>query len=230
MRRTVVLLATMALTLLVASGVALAVTRIGTDGPDTLMGTKGSDQLLGKGGSDRINGRGGNDVISGGPGNDEFSGPRPDGILAGGRGADVISGGPGGDLLMAAGLMTLEELGSKLAKLDETRRIATAELATLDAREQRAKELEADRDILLDSYAKMVPEALEGLSGEERSRVYEMLQLEVRPDPEEYEISGVLCSIGPTGRCRSCFTKDSSSAPLTRKPCGPGMISNSSIR
>jgi hypothetical protein len=35
MRRTIVLLATMALSLLVASGVALAVTRIDTDGPDT---------------------------------------------------------------------------------------------------------------------------------------------------------------------------------------------------
>jgi|SRR5919107_3282901 hypothetical protein len=100
----------------------------------------------------------------------------------------------------AAGLMTLEELGSKLAKLDETRRIAAAEFATLDAREQRAKELQADRDILLDSYADMVPEALDDLSGEGRSRVYEMLQLEVRPDPEGYEVSGALCSIGPTGK------------------------------
>jgi hypothetical protein len=49
MRRAVVLLATTVLTLLVASGVGLAVTRIGTDGPDTLMGTKGSDELLGRG-------------------------------------------------------------------------------------------------------------------------------------------------------------------------------------
>ena len=102
----------------------------------------------------------------------------------------------------AAGLMTLEELGSKLAKLDETRRIAAAEFATLDAREQRAKELEADRDILLDSYAEIVPEALDSLSGERRSRVYEMLQLEVGPDPRGYEVSGALCSIGPTGKYR----------------------------
>jgi hypothetical protein len=36
MRRTIVLLATMALTLLVASGVVLAVTKVGTNGPDTL--------------------------------------------------------------------------------------------------------------------------------------------------------------------------------------------------
>ena len=52
MRRTIVLLATMALTLLVASGVALAVTRIGTNGPDTLRGTNGTDNLLGNGGND----------------------------------------------------------------------------------------------------------------------------------------------------------------------------------
>jgi hypothetical protein len=37
----------------------------------------------------------------------------------------------------------------------------------------------------------------------ERSRVYEMLQLEVRPDPEGYEVSGALCSSRPTGRHRS---------------------------
>ena len=37
----------------------------------------------------------------------------------------------------------------------------------------------------------------------ERSRVYEMLQLEVRPDPEGYEVSGTLYSSRPTGRHRS---------------------------
>ena len=42
MRRTILLMAPMALTLLVASGVALAVTKIGTNGPDTLRGTNGT--------------------------------------------------------------------------------------------------------------------------------------------------------------------------------------------
>ena len=54
MRRIMLLVATTALTLLLASGVALAVTRIGTDGPDTLRGTKGDDNLLGKGGNDTL--------------------------------------------------------------------------------------------------------------------------------------------------------------------------------
>jgi hypothetical protein len=52
-----------------------------------------------------------------------------------------------------------------------------------------------------------VPEALDGLSGEERMRVYEMLQLEVRPDPEGYEVSGAFCSKRPRGRRRFNSTK-----------------------
>ena len=130
----------------------------------------------------------------------------------------------------AAGLMTLEELASKLAQVEETSGVAEAELKALRSREERARELKADRDALVASFAETVPEALDNLSGDERSRVYEMLQLEVTPDPEGYKVSGALCSRRPTGRCRSCSTKDSSSAPLTRKPCGLGMISNSSIR
>ena len=101
--------------------------------------------------------------------------------------------------------MTLEELSTKLAKLEETRRTAEAELAVLEAREERVRELEADRDALLASYAEVVPEALDALdalSGEERMRVYEMLQLEVRPDPEGYEVSGMLRTSRPTGRYR----------------------------
>ena len=42
MRRILVLLAAMALTLAVASGVALAVNEIGTNGPDTLRGPTGT--------------------------------------------------------------------------------------------------------------------------------------------------------------------------------------------
>src|ERR671917_7234 len=101
--------------------------------------------------------------------------------------------------------MTLEELASKLAKLEETRRTAEAELEAL-------------------------PEALDSLSGEERTRVYRMLQLEVRPDREGYEVSGVLCNSRPRGRRRSCFTKDSSSAPLTLKPSGTGVTSILNLR
>src|ERR687893_1714224 len=52
MRRVVLVLVAMALALLLVSGVAWAVNKIGTDGPDTLRGTNGDDTLIGKGGSD----------------------------------------------------------------------------------------------------------------------------------------------------------------------------------
>lgn len=99
MRRFIFLLAAMFAALVVASGVALAVIKVGGPEGDTLMGTKGSDELLGRGGSDWIDGRGGNDVISGGPGSDDPLSPSI-GILDGGPGADVISGGPGSDMLI----------------------------------------------------------------------------------------------------------------------------------
>ena len=49
MRKTVLLLASTALVVLLVSGVALAVTKVGGPGGDTLMGTRGSDELSGRG-------------------------------------------------------------------------------------------------------------------------------------------------------------------------------------
>jgi Ca2+-binding RTX toxin-like protein len=69
-RRAILLVAMMAVSLLVASGVALAVTKIGTDGPDTLRGTHGDDNLLGKGGNDTLFGLRGSDNLVGGTGKD----------------------------------------------------------------------------------------------------------------------------------------------------------------
>src|SRR5215207_1409456 len=103
MRRTIVLLAAMALTLLVASGVALAATKIGTNGPDTLRGTNGADDLVGLGGNDVLFGLGGRDNLLGGPGKDWVLGGnerRPlegDKNLVGGSGNDGVLGGLGSD-------------------------------------------------------------------------------------------------------------------------------------
>jgi Ca2+-binding RTX toxin-like protein len=104
MRRTILLMATMALTLLVASGVALAVTRIGTEGPDTLRGTNGADTLMGLGSNDVLFALGGNnDNLVGGKGKDWLAGGnelRPGGgdkNLVGGPGNDGVQGGIGSD-------------------------------------------------------------------------------------------------------------------------------------
>ncbi|MDQ3864389.1 MAG: hypothetical protein M3317_13020, partial [Actinomycetota bacterium] len=70
MRRTMLLLATMALTLLVASGLALAVNKIGTQGRNFLKGTDKADNLIGQGETDLIFGLAGNDNLIGGSGKD----------------------------------------------------------------------------------------------------------------------------------------------------------------
>ncbi len=42
--------------------------------------------------------------------------------------------------------------------------------------------------------AQIVPEALNGLTGEERNRIYGMLRLEVSPASTGYEVNGALCT------------------------------------
>jgi Ca2+-binding RTX toxin-like protein len=105
------LVAMMAVTLVVASGVALAVTKIGTNGPDRLMGTNGDDNLLGRGGNDRLFSLAGDDTLLGGPGKDVVVGGVPgagfrgdvaptsrgDKNLVGGPGNDDVEGGRGSD-------------------------------------------------------------------------------------------------------------------------------------
>jgi hypothetical protein len=114
MRRTILLVATMALTLLVASGMALAVTKIGGPGPNTLRGTNGADSLLGNGGNDVLYPLGGRDTLLGGEGKDwllggnerhpqggvktQVGGPGNDGVSMG-RGSGNAVGGAGNDFL-----------------------------------------------------------------------------------------------------------------------------------
>jgi G:T/U-mismatch repair DNA glycosylase len=65
----------------------------------------------------------------------------------------------------------LDELRAKLAALEETRRTAQ-------------RELEANRDAVLDYYEKMTPDALDSLMPEERRRFYTMLRLKVILSPD----------------------------------------------
>ena len=98
MRRTILMVATVALMVLVASGVALAVNKIGTDGPDTLRGTNGNDNLIGKGGNDRLFALDGRDNLFGGPGKD-LVGTDPTRFR---RGDKNLQGGPGNDIVFGA--------------------------------------------------------------------------------------------------------------------------------
>lgn len=117
MKRVVLLITVMTLGILLSSGVALAVSKSGTNGNDTIKGTNKVDSLSGRGGNDTISGLNGNDSISGGPGKDRLWGGEPppfksksgndsisggDGkdLVVGGFGADTLSGGAGNDTVV----------------------------------------------------------------------------------------------------------------------------------
>jgi DNA repair exonuclease SbcCD ATPase subunit len=81
--------------------------------------------------------------------------------------------------MAAEGLINFDELRTKLATLLETCETAGRELAALEDRRNRLKDLENDAATLLESYASMVPKALGSLEAEERNHVYKMLRLKV---------------------------------------------------
>jgi Ca2+-binding RTX toxin-like protein len=114
MLRRVVLLGGMLLVgVIVFGGVALAVNKVGTFGPDTLQGTSQMDRLYALGAADVIRGMAGNDDCYGGSGADEIRcGPGNDRI-DGGFGEDDLFGGSGNDTILAAdGRVDLVDCGA----------------------------------------------------------------------------------------------------------------------
>jgi Ca2+-binding RTX toxin-like protein len=121
MRKTVLLLAAMGATLLVAGGAALAASIncpnasggycYGTSVGDGMYGTANVDRMYGQGGADLMYGYGrddsmygGNetgfgDALYGGTGDDTMRGEGGDDGLYGGNGDDTIGGGPGNDIV-----------------------------------------------------------------------------------------------------------------------------------
>jgi hypothetical protein len=103
MRRTLLLVATTALLMLVAVGAALAASIdcptasggycYGTNSGDALYGTSNVDREYGYGGSDLMNGYGGGDFMYGG--NETGLGDK----MRGGAGADLVNGQGGDDLI-----------------------------------------------------------------------------------------------------------------------------------
>jgi hypothetical protein len=101
-RRTILLLSTMMLALLLASGVALAanITCLGgpcagTEENDRITGSLFDDLIQAKGGRDHVSARPGDDEVFGDAGGDEITGGEGGDYLDGGRGPDEIGGGPG---------------------------------------------------------------------------------------------------------------------------------------
>jgi site-specific DNA recombinase len=81
--------------------------------------------------------------------------------------------------LAAKGLLINEELGEKLSAVEETRATARRELRVLTDRRNRLEDLRRDRNAVLEAYANVTAEAPEGLSPEERNKLYKILRLRV---------------------------------------------------
>ena len=114
--------------------------------------------------------------------------------------------------MSAEGLIDLDELRAKLTTLEETRRMAQRELEALQSRKERFAELEHDRDALLEQYAGLVPEALDGLNAEDRHQLYKMLRMTVITRADGVlEMSGVLMgNVGRFGERETTSTRTSS--------------------
>jgi Ca2+-binding RTX toxin-like protein len=108
MRKTLLLLTTMALALLLAAGVALAATVTcqvgvacnGTSSGDTITGTTSNDTIKGLGGNDTIRALEGIDKINGGPNN------------------DTMNGGPGNDTYQFASFWGADRISADSAGVD----------------------------------------------------------------------------------------------------------------
>ena len=104
MRRAVILLTTVAVAIVVGTGVALAATIrcdgghcSGTDRPDSIFGTDRHDAIFAKDGGDFVSGRGRADNLNGGDGDDELLGGWGDDWVKGGRHDDAVEGNLGND-------------------------------------------------------------------------------------------------------------------------------------
>ena len=112
MKRVVVLLSMMGVTVALCVTAAFAITDYGTTGDDILNGTADQDILYGLPGDDTIRGFGDIDHLYGGADNDTVRGQADPDVMFlgagkdegyGGGGGDEITGGPGSDTIFAGG-------------------------------------------------------------------------------------------------------------------------------
>jgi site-specific DNA recombinase len=102
--------------------------------------------------------------------------------------------------MAAEGLIDFEELRTRLAALEDTRKTAEQELRALQRRTKHLAQLERDKDSLLESYAGLLPEAIDALRSEERYRVYRMMGMEVHLAPDgSFELSGDVVNFSRLG-------------------------------
>jgi hypothetical protein len=98
--------------------------------------------------------------------------------------------------LAVEGLLDHDELRARLASLEETRKVAERELATLGDHQERLAKLERDKDAVLEYYSDIAPEALDSLAPEERRNLYGILRMRA----VVYWDGGVVAELGGAPR------------------------------
>jgi hypothetical protein len=102
--------------------------------------------------------------------------------------------------MAAERLIDFEEVRARLDALEGTRKTAERELRALQHCTERLAQLERDRDSLLESYAGVLPEAIDALESEERHRVYRMIGMEAHLASDgSFELSGDVMSFSGVG-------------------------------
>jgi hypothetical protein len=93
------------------------------------------------------------------------------------------------------GLIDFDELRAWLAAIEDTLKTAERELHVLQCRTTHLAQLERDREGLLESYAELMPEAIDALGSEASRQTYRMIGLEAHLAPDgSFEISGDVIS------------------------------------
>jgi hypothetical protein len=119
--------------------------------------------------------------------------------------------------MAAEGLITFEQLRTKLASQEEARKTAERELEALSRISERVEQLERDRGALMNGYAGAIPQRLDSLGPEGRHRLYKTLKLEFVADPEEnLEATGVFVIGNPASRTSVSETANTSLLDYTR--------------
>jgi hypothetical protein len=119
--------------------------------------------------------------------------------------------------MAAEGLLTFDELRAKLSSLKGSCKVAREELERLRAHCERVEALERDKDALLSSLEGAIPDELDALPSEDRSRIYRMLDLKVEAFPDEpLKLSGAF--VVGTSVCISESRPLSGPTPTYRPP------------
>ena len=120
----------------------------------------------------------------------------------------------------AIGYMTFDELGAALEELEHTRRTAERELAAIKNHQEEIEQLEHDKEMLLEHYVRLTPEAFDTLTPEERHHFCKMLRLKATAHvdgPIEIRLSGDAVSATHVSKTVPTHPSSSSRKPDNRR-------------